>query len=308
MKRQTLWVLAAFATLAGGASAQSTVTIYGKFDIGFRKAIGTDNKEIATSGDSRLGFRGTEDLGGGLSAFFNIQHRFFPNNGAQDGAQFWKGISHVGLAGGFGRIGLGRQYIAAFSLVQDQVDPFEADTVAAVRDVGMRVGGITKVRIDSSIRYDFSASGINFAASIAEGSPNGGPDRPVSIAANYKAGPLFVGLGWEDPAGARDNQWNVGAGYTLGTSTITAGYARGRTVADVKATGYLLGLNVPVGPGAFKAAYGSQKVAGKTTAQKVGLGYHHSLSKRTLIYADVGHDRKATTQKTGYDLGIRHLF
>lgn len=308
MKCKTLLALAALATLAGGATAQSTVTIYGKIDIGFRKEIGNDNRQIATSGDSRLGFRGTEDLGGGLQAFFDIQHRFFPNTGAQDGTQFWKGVSHVGLAGSFGRVGMGRQYIAAFSLVQNQVDPFDADTVAQVRDVGMRVGGITKVRVDNSIRYDFSASGVSFAASIAEASANGGPDRPYSVAAGYRSGPLFLGAGYEDPAGARDHQWNLAATYVLGGSTLMAGYARGRTNANVQATGYVLGLNVPFGAGQFKAAYGTREVGGSTAARKFGVGYHHALSKRTLIYVDAAHDSKATIAKSGYDLGIRHSF
>jgi predicted porin len=83
---------------------------------------------------------------------------------------------------------------------------------------------------------------------------------------------------------------------------------RGRSNADITAKGYVFGLNVPVGAGAFKAAYGTQKVGDTTTVQKVGLGYHYSLSKRTLIYTDVGHDSKASTAKTGYDLGIRHTF
>lgn len=308
MKRQTLVALAVLGTLAGGACAQSTVTVYGKVDIGFQKGIGTDDKQIATSGDSRLGFRGTEDLGGGLQAFFDIQHRFFPNNGAIDGSQFWKGASFVGLSGGFGRVALGRQMTAAFQLVQNQIDPFEGDTVAQVRDVGMRVGGITKVRVDNSVRYDISAGAMRFAASIAEATPNGGPDRPVSVAATYKAGPLFVGVGYEDPAGATDKQWNLGAIYALGATTLSAGYASGTTVANVSAKGYLLGVNVNVGPGEVKAAYGTQKRGGTTTAQKFGLGYHHALSKRTLIYADIGHDSKATTSKSGYDLGIRHTF
>lgn len=308
MKRQTALTLVVLGTLAGGAYAQSTVTVYGKLDIGFRKEIGNDNKQIATSGDSRLGFRGTEALGSGLQAFFDIQHRFFPNTGAQDGAQFWKGVAHVGLAGSFGRIGMGRQYIAAFSLVQNQVDPFEGDTVAQVRDVGMRVGGITKVRIDNSIRYDFSAKGVSFAASIAEASANGGPDRPYSVAASYRSGPLFLGAGYEDPAGVRDRQWNLAATYVLGNSTLAAGYARGRTNAGATASGYVLALNVPFGAGQFKAAYATRKAGSTTAAQKIGIGYHHSLSKRTLIYVDAGHDSKASIAKSGYDLGIRHSF
>jgi predicted porin len=299
--------IAACVAAAGSASAQS-VTLYGKVDIGLRKAVGTDNKEVATGGDSRLGFRGSEDLGSGLKAFYQIEHRFFPNNGAIDGSQFWKGISHVGLEGGWGRLALGRQYIAAFSLVQNQIDPFGADTVAGLRDVGLRVGGITKVRIDNSIRYDLGLGGLNIAASIAEALPNGGPDRPVSVAANYRAGPWFVGAGIENPAGSEDEQWNLGVGYNFGTVLLTAGYASGTTVADVKAKGWMVGVNWSVGAGAIKAGYAEQERGGVKFARKLGLGYHHSLSKRTTIYTDLGHDSKAATSKTGYDLGIIHTF
>lgn len=299
--------IAAF-VMAGTASAQSSVTLYGKMDIGLRQAIGTDNKEVATGGDSRFGLRGTEDLGGGLRAFFQFEHRFFPNNGTIDGAQFWKGISHVGLEGGWGRLGLGRQYVAAFSLVQNQIDPFGGDTVAQLRDVGLRVGGIGKTRIDSSIRYDFSASGVNVAASIAEAPANGGPDRPVSLAVSYRGGPLFLAAGVEDPAAARDKIATVGAGYTIGRATLTAGYSSGTMTTGVKAKGWMAGLNWNVGAGTVKAAYGEQERGSTKFAQKLGLGYHHSLSKRTTIYADVGHDKKASTDKTGYDVGIIHNF
>jgi predicted porin len=299
----------ALALLAGigAAQAQSNVTVYGKLDIGARKAVGSADKELATSGDSRLGFRGTEDLGNGLQAFFGMEHRFFPDTGAQDGAQFWKGYSHVGLAGSFGRVGLGRQYVAAFSLVQNVVDPFGGDTVAQVRDVALRVGGITKVRFDDSVRYDYSANGLTAAASVAEAG-TAGPDRPLSVAANYKTGPWLLAAGMEDPAGANDRQWNLGAVYTQGGITWSAGLASGTTNADLKAKGYALGLSMPAGIGEFKAAYGTQEVDGKATVAKLGLGYLVPLSKRTQIYADAANDSKAATQKTAYDLGIRHTF
>ncbi len=305
---KSLITFAILAAAAGAAAAQSSVTVYGKVDIGARKAVGSSNNEIATGSDGRLGFKGTEDLGGGNRAFFNLEHRFFPNNGTQDGTQFWKGIAHAGLSGAYGQVALGRQYVAAFSLIQNQIDPFGGDTVAQLRDVGFRVASIAKTRIDSSIRYDFSANGLNVALSGAEAVTNGGTDRPVSVAANYKVGGLFVGAGYEDPAGVNDNIMSIGAAYTMGAATLSAGYSRGDTNANVKATGFMLGLNWGVGPGELKAAIGTQKQGSTTTAQKVGLGYHYALSKRTIIYTDIGHDRKALTDKTGYDLGIKHSF
>jgi predicted porin len=306
---KTCFALAALALAAAGAQA-ADVTIYGKLDVGARKAVGSADKEIATSGDSRLGFKGTEDLGGGLSAFFGMEHRFFPDTGTQDGDMFWKGYSKVGLAGAFGSVGLGRQYTAAFSLVQNKVDPFGGDTVAQVRDLAMRVGGITKVRVNNSVAYDFAANGFKVGATLAEAAGNGTalPDRPFSVAASYAAGPFFAAAGFENPAGDKDKQWNVALGYTFGKAELTAGYAAGRTNADLEAKGFALGLNLPLGAGDLKAAYGTQRVDGNTTVQKIGLGYHYYLSKRTTLYADLGHDSKVATEKTGYDLGIRHNF
>jgi predicted porin len=294
---------------AATASAQSTVTVYGKLDVGLRQAIGSEDREVATGGDSRLGFRGTEDLGGGLKAFFQIEHRFFGDTGGQDGAQFWKGISHVGMDTPWGRLALGRQYSAAFSLVQNQIDPFGGDTVAQLRDVSMRVGGITKVRVDNSVRYDIIANGFSAAASVAEAPSDGSaPDKHLSAAALYRQGAWFVAAGVEDPSGAEDKQWNVGAGYTFGPAALTVGYSSGTTAAGADATGWMLGLNWTVGSGVVKAAYGQQERDDETYARKLGLGYHHALSKRTTLYADVGHDAEAATRRTGYDLGIIHTF
>jgi predicted porin len=286
MKFRNITSAAALAGLAATAAAQSSVTIYGKVDLGLRKPIGTDNKELATGSDGRLGFRGTEDLGNGMKAFFNFEHRFFPNNGTQDGSQFWKGVSRVGLAGGFGSIALGRQQIAAFTLVQDQVDPFGADTVAGLRDQGMRVGGITKVRVDNSIRYDFSAAGFNFAASIAEAEANAGVDRPVSLAVNYAAGPLFLAAGIEDPAGATDRQWNLGAAYSFGAARLSAGVANGKTNAGVAAKGFLVGLNMtlPRRPeGRLRRAEGRRchhRTKGRPGLPLRTVQAHHGLCRR----------------------------
>jgi predicted porin len=309
--KKTLNLAAAVAALLActAVCAQSTVTVYGKVDGGLRKAIGSEDREVATGGDSRLGFRGTEDLGGGLKAFFQIEHRFFTDTGGVDGNQFWKGISHVGLEGAWGRVGVGRQYVAAFSLVQNQIDPFGGDTVAQLRDVAMRVGGITKIRVDNSLRYDFSTDGFSAAASVAEGlGTAGNTDRHLSAAVSYRQGPWFAAAGLENPSGDEDRQWNLGLGYKLGDALLTAGYAAGTTAAGVDAKGWMLGLNWLVGSGTIKAAYGQQERDGDRFARKLGLGYHYALSKRTTLYADVGHDAEASTEKTGYDLGIIHVF
>lgn len=310
MKKHAL-VLAALAAVTGSAWSQSTVTVYGRLDLGVGKPLGSADKQVMDAAGSRLGFRGVEDLGGGLKAMFGFEHRFNPDTGTAN-ATFWQGYSTVGLASDtLGRINIGRQYTPAFSLIQNQIDPFGGDTVAQVRDVGMRVGGVTKVRVADSIRYDYGAAGFNVAASIAESQQPGalaGPDRPLSIAASYEAGPLFVGAGFEDPANANDKQWNVGARYAFSALTLSAGYAKGTTAANLDAKGFVLGASYRLGATELMAAFGQHKLAGATVNSKLGLGVHHKLSKRTKLYVDFGRDSKLATQKTGYDLGIFHNF
>ena len=100
--KKSLLALAVLGAFAGAASAQSSVTLYGKLDLGFAKAAGSADKQVADGSRSRVGFRGVEDLGGGLKALFQFEHRFNPDDGTVTNAAFWYGISTVGLGGSFG--------------------------------------------------------------------------------------------------------------------------------------------------------------------------------------------------------------
>lgn len=330
MKRTLITLAATAATCFGSqvAMAQSSVTISGFLDLGAGKSIGTDNKAIQESapGNSRLTINGREDLGGGYSAFFSIEHRMRPDTGQEAVPnRFWFGHSLVGIRSPYGMLSLGRQYIPAFSLVQNQVDPFRGMSVANLRDFAMRPGasvlGFTsgpagepftaKVRFTDSIRYDASFKGLNFSAAIAESEQEAGtqrgPDRPWSVAANYTSGPLFISLGYEDPQFEDDHQWSLGARYKIGAATLSAGYTDGRTRSDLKLKGALIGLTYNVGVGEFKAGYGQSKVGDGATAverKRFGIGYNHNLSKRTTLYANVAHEREIDDNENGYDLGI----
>jgi len=232
-----------------------------------------------------------------------------------------------------GTVTLGRQYTPAFQLVQNQVDPFVGATVANLRDVGMRPGTfyqvagspngvatVSRVRVSDSMRYDFSAKGFNFAASFGEASQeNGsasGPDRPWSMAANYDVRPLFVGIGYENPQGGSDYQWNLAARYITGPATLNAGYSGGRTEPtatrrSLDLRGWLVAVNYGLGNGEIKAGYATSRIGSGATGverKRIGIGYHHNLSKRTRLYMDVGHEREVSANKTGYDLGILHFF
>ena len=128
MKKQLL-ALAALAAFSGMAYAQSNVTIYGLLDTGLVKETGSDLK-MAQFHASRIGFKGSENLGSGYRAIFQLEKRFTVNNGKMSGVD-WEGASNVGLAGPFGTVRLGRvNEIETESF--SRLDPFGEDGIASI--------------------------------------------------------------------------------------------------------------------------------------------------------------------------------
>lgn len=307
--KKSLLALAVLGAFAGAASAQSSVTLYGKLDLGFAKAAGSADKQVADGSRSRVGFRGVEDLGGGLKAMFQFEHRFNPDDGTVTNAAFWHGISTVGLGGSFGTVNLGRQYTAAFSLATDVIDPFGGYTVAGLRDESL-TKSVARLRTDNSVRYDGAFGGLKVAADIAE-TPAGGVDRPYSVAAQYAAGPFMVAASYDNPTGANDNLATLGGSYTFGPAKVSLGIGRGDNNSNVRVKQALAGVTVSVGAaGQVLAGYAQEEVGTADATKKVSLGYRHNLSKRTQLYTDVTrvNDLLSKTEKTGYDFGVIHTF
>ena len=307
--KKSLLALAVLGAFAGAASAQSSVTLYGKLDLGFAKAAGSADKQVADGSRSRVGFRGVEDLGGGLKAMFQFEHRFNPDDGTVTNAAFWHGISTVGLGGSFGTVNLGRQYTAAFSLATDVIDPFGGYTVAGLRGESL-TKSVARLRTDNSVRYDGAFGGLKVAADIAE-TPAGGVDRPYSVAAQYAAGPFMVAASYDNPTGANDNLATLGGSYTFGPAKVSLGIGRGDNNSNVRVKQALAGVTVSVGAaGQVLAGYAQEEVGTADATKKVSLGYRHNLSKRTQLYTDVTrvNDLLSKTEKTGYDFGVIHTF
>jgi predicted porin len=321
--KKSLLALAALTAFAGAASAQSSVTLYGRVDLSIGKNIGSDAKFMSNGSGSRVGLRGTEDLGGGMSALFNIEHRFEADTGIVgsgfSGAsapqpRFWHGRSIVGLQGGFGQVVFGREYTTNFLGTQLVGDPWGYDTVAT--QAGVTGLGIGKVRNDSSATYRFSAGGFGFGAQIAEATDTFAnlQSKPVNFNLGYSAGPLFAGFGYEKTgaeAAAKEKMWSFGASYNLGMVKPGFYYAKGTTAADVDRKSWMLSATAPIGAGEFRAAYGVRKSNDENDMKRFSLGYHYAMSKRTTLYVDFaneGVDTTAGVNKTAYDVGIKHNF
>lgn len=320
--KKTLIALAAVAA-TGVAFAQSSVTIYGKVNVSLTKANGS-SAEMNDIHGSRLGFRGAEDLGGGLQAKFHIEHRFRPDTGADAtfnpggtnpttgvvtpaSSTMWNGLSTVGLAGAFGEIRLGRYYSANFLGANNKPDPFGGDGQGALRGIGMQT---THVRTANIIHYSGSFSGVNVA--VSTGLKEGAAKAHNSVAVGYANGPLDIGAGQDKDAGSTVS--NFYTTYDLGVAKLAFGLGNKKTAAGVKTEGFLLGATIPAGPGKVQVglARAKNKTSGVVTNQKLGLGYIYPLSKRTAFETTYGRDSKATTANGkkvgGVDFTLHHNF
>jgi predicted porin len=313
------YVMAGVAALAcsGAVWAQSSVTVYGLLDQAVGKNIGSSAKGVFDSTGSRLGFKGEEDLGGGMKASFLLEHRFSPDTG-QAGTPYWKGGSWVALGGGFGKVTLGRQWSQAFLKSEYASDPFGMGTVAGVNFGTVGCGGsggcVGAFWVDNAITYEYSGGGFSFGAQVAE-TPAPGAKRPFNFGLSYEGGPLYLGFGHEShesvfsAAGAGgDAKWNhATVNYDFGLAKLITGFGTGHDNLRVKRRNVVVGFTAPVGAGVVIGQVNRHKEAGATVVAQASLGYQHHLSKRTKLYTTVTRDSKATS-KSGYDVGILHSF
>lgn len=313
MKKITLAALV-LGCFAASAQAQSNVTVYGLVDLGLAKATGSPTVERENNA-SRLGFKGTEDLGNGLSAFFNLESEILADTGAQKGNLFDR-QANVGVKGAFGTVYLGRTKNLVESAMA-RVEPFNVyGVIGKVNELVMRVN-VSSSRVSNAITYNSpNISGVVASAQYVV-SEVSGADAGLDLLVTYDNGPLSAHAGYEKTAQTavspvKPSMYVLGGAYKFDALKVTGAYAKGDTddVAKGKYTGYLAGLIYTIGNGDAKAAYSKQdqKVAGvnNDVIKEFGVGYDYHLSKRTDLYAYAGRERVKSI--TSYQMGITHKF
>ena len=317
---------AALVGLAAPVHAQSSVAISGLVDVyvASTRMAGAPGRvtELGSGGltTSWIGFRGTEDLGGGLKASFYLEHRFNPDDGSQSSATtFWKGGSWVGLSSDtMGSVKMGRWWSQAFLKSQYAADPFGMGTLGegTYGSVGcgpaFTGGCLGAFWVNNAVSYENSIGGFSFGVQASAEAAGPGGKHPANVGVSYSAGPLYLGAGYEKSNdGSANERWaSLAANYDLGVAKLYAGYGWGQDAASVKRKNLLTGVSVPVGPGALIASYDVQSQGGVRVEQLLSVGYKYMLSKSTNVFAVVAHDSKAPvgTNKSGYALGMFHAF
>lgn len=316
-----LVALVALGAAAGACAQTSQVSLFGVLDAslarissGGSSVTGLSNGGLASS---RLGFRGTEDLGGGLQAGFWLEGGLGVDTGTAAGLQFDR-RSTVGLQGGFGEVRLGRDKVPAY---------LNIETFDAFGDVG--VGGINganlignaKVavgtadgsgpkRASNSLNYLLPKLGgfygqVQYA--LGEEPSTTANDKlrsSSSLRLGYASGPLDVALGWGTVTGGTATAavdykaTNIGASYDFGVVKPMVLFAT-ESGAGRRVDLFGLGATVPLGVGQLRVAYSQfkSKDVANADSSKFAIGYVYALSKRTAVYGTLSrlsNDAKAT--------------
>jgi predicted porin len=258
---------------------------------------------------SQLGFRGVEDLGGGLKASFVLLAGVNADSGSAN-AQFWNRRATVSLSGGFGEVRLGRDYTPTF-WNNTIFDAFGTNGLGDSSHVQQLPVG-TFVRANNSIGYFLPSNigGVYGQAMVAASEGASGPSlygttvganpgRYVGGRVGFAAGPFDIAAAYAAqridtlPGTPSQKTANIGGSYDLGVVKLMGYFDRDTlsyTGVDKKENRGSFSAVVPLGQGEIHAGYSLSKLTNNGVSTKVdqlALGYVYNLSKRTALYSTV---------------------
>jgi predicted porin len=341
------------ALCSGAALAAGPVDVYGVMDVG----VSVDQGGIAgtstrvTSGmatQSRLGFRGTENLGDGMAAFFVLEGGIHADNGTstQNNTLFGR-TSIVGLRGSLGSVSIGLQDTPLFTTLNVVVDPLRNGIVRSnnlMPPTGFRASNSVLVRTREV--NGFSGDLMVVAGEIAGNSAAG---RAIGGSFGYSAGPLAARIAWHrknnDTASVVGTEparnLLVGANYDFKVVKAWFGYEVNKglnsaplnngaavfggaaPIASTDSRDLLLGATLPFGASTVVLTYviADDRTVHNQDARQLGAAYMVAFSKRSDIYTSYGvirnHNGAAYTEGnseepgTGnrqFAVGLRHRF
>ena len=302
--------LIALAVLAasGAAMAQSSVTMYGVADLSLAKSNGISaqmsGNGVMNNGNSRLGVRGVEDLGGGLKASFNFEQGINQETGNTDASTYQR-AAYLALSGGFGKFQMGRSLNPSFW----GVAAWELTGTANYSAVGTQFGYTGEgPRNNSMFAYTTPNMG-GFSGTLGYvAKPDNGGNSKVDANLIYANGPLAAALSYNKVSTMSSNV-ALGVSYDFGMVKVAGSIQDNAGPSK----GYTLGATVPVGPVALTLDIARENGTGMKNTD-VLLEAKYALSKRTFTYAayykdgDAGGGVYKTGAKNSLGLGVRHNF
>lgn len=313
--QKKLIVLAVAGILAAPLAAQAGVEVYGQarmsldFNSDNNPSPAAEDSAISVSSNrSRIGFRGDEDLGGGLKAMWQFEQQVDFDTGAWNGAGR---DTYIGLGGSFGAVVAGN-LSTPYRVATSGLDPFRntrGDNNAIIGSLNGDTGWNDENRASNAIAYmSPDINGFNASVAYIPASAATGDDLPMttaeseedafSLSGSYSNGPIFVTAGYESwnalGLGADDvSAWKIGGSYTLmGNTTLGAIWESldAGSVGTIKSDrdAWTLNAKHKMGDITLMAAYAMADETGgvaNTGATQFALGASYALSKATEAYA-----------------------
>lgn len=336
MKKSLIALAVAGVVSAPAFAATSNVDIYGVVNVAIQDTDASNTDIQVTDNFSRIGFKGAEDLGGGLKAVWTIESGLGSGSDGMGTGSIGTRNTFVGLAGGFGTFVMGR-HDTPYKMGTGSLDIF-GDTIADYNlgrlDSVSLVDNIHDRRDASAIAY-ISPTFSGFHAAVAVVSTNnlnlatsasslnsGDSFDAVSATGVYSNGPLFASLSYQNVEVADSTAWKLGVGYTFGDTKVGFVYEDIDNLVSVTGTGaaatlaptttdrdsWLVNVAHTMGPIVLKAQYGQADV-GAADQDQWALGADYNLSKRTSAYLVYGNgDNDAGDDVSGWNLGVKHSF
>lgn len=325
--KKSLLALAVLGAFAGVAQAQTSVTIYGSFDAGVRSAQDqnangnsrTTMSSLGTYNSNRIGFKGVEDLGGGLNAHFTLESGFNSGSGATaDSTRFFGRSAFVGLGGRWGSIDLGRQYTVAFKTV-GAYDPFNYKYTGIIPTAQASISAGT--RNDNDIQYTGTFGPLTARAEYALGERVGGGSggTAAAVGATFATGPFSVGAAYTK------RQPTVGAIAAGASTTLTGAPSAAVAGQDQDNTHYTVGGAFTFGPGRIAAGYAHEeqdrasspgsavtgvpaRVGGEAKQKNAWIGGSYDVTPALGLTAAYYHTKAEGFGLNGAGNGKRQLF
>lgn len=313
-------VLVAAAALVATVAAQAqTVNVYGNVDVsvGSFEDNRTNRITEVRSGQltgSFIGFKGQEDLGGGLKAFFKLESTVGVDTGEGGDGTFWNRTSELGLTGAYGTI-TGGNSVSLAGRAYDAQSPFSffGNMNGVASTVAFHGGNFGAVQTNSLTYTSQTYSGFAGAAQFGTGTEVASTDKIYALQGTYASGPLAAGLTVTNNDLADQNLVQLGGSYDFGSVKAFGQIGRAKLAANDDLNYFELGASVPVAANCkVLAAWTHGKSDGYKT-NELSVAYDHTLSKRTGAYAGLVYQTEkvgSADSDSGVSLavGLRHAF
>lgn len=313
---------ALLSTMAGSVLAQSSVTVYGRLNVSAERQDNNGRKtSVLQNNASRLGFKGTEDLGGGMKAGFQLEHGFNADTGAQSQSAFWARQSEVWLGGGFGTLRLGNFTPESYYATSDYIGMHNHETGTSSDALYVPIAYVLPgaVRTANKVGYrtpEF-VKGLTLEAAVSANENGPANVTYYDFAANYQLGALHIGVGAEKAG--RQKQIAVSALFEAGAfvfgglvqrDTDGFGIGLGNRTNYRGSMAYIFGnneLHLNIGKS------GDYSRVADSDAKQWTVGYNYNLSKRTKVYGfytkvDASRNTPYASDFSSIAAGVRHNF